>query len=224
MSARPRLGDRLEQAIDLHADVEREIAVGEADERTRGSSLRRTIIWLAITGISLYLVAPSVLETLSSWRDIKEFGAIWLLVMLLGQTATLASMWALQRIAIGTGTWPAIISSQLAGNAASKVAPGGGAMGAALQYRLLATAGVPREPAVSGLTAANLLTFAVVLALPVLAIPTLIRGSVDRTLLEAAVVGLIVFAILAALAAVVLAKDKPLLWIGGNAQRARHRP
>ena len=38
----------------------------------------------------------------------------------------------------------------------------------------------------SALTAVNLLVFAVVLALPVLAIPALLRGSVDRDLLETA--------------------------------------
>ena len=223
MSARPRLGDRLEHAIDLHADVEREIAVGEVEQTRRGPRLRRTIFWLTLTGISLYLVAPSVLDTLASWRNIKEFAPIWLLAMLVAQGLTMASMWLLQHTAIAVASWPAVITSQLAGNAMSKVAPGGGAIGAALQYRMLAAADVPREPAVSGLTAANILTFAIVLALPVLAIPALIRGSVNRTLVEAAIAGLVVFVILAALAAVVLAKDRPLLWIGRTAQRIRNR-
>jgi uncharacterized membrane protein YbhN (UPF0104 family) len=82
---------------------------------------------------------------------------------------------------------------------------------------------VPREPVVSGLTVTNILTFAVVLALPVLAVPALIRGSVHRTLLEAAVVGLLVFALLAALGAVTLRTDRLLSWIGRTAQRIRNR-
>jgi uncharacterized protein (TIRG00374 family) len=220
---RPRLGDRLEQAIEDHADAEREIARGEQEARARPRSLRRTIFWLAITGISLYLVAPSVLDTLSSWRDIKRFAPSWLLVMLLTQTAAIASLWALQHTAIAVATWPAVITSQLAGNAMAKVAPGGGAVGSALQYRMLVTAAVPSRPAVPGLTAANILTLAVVLALPVLAIPALIRGSVDRTLTEAAIGGLIIFVLLAAVGAVLLAMDGPLSWIGRVAQRIRNR-
>ena len=73
-----------------------------------------------------------------------------------------------------------MITSQLAGNALAKVAPGGGALGSALQYRMLVQAGLPPAATVSALTAVNLLVFAVVLALPVLAIPALLRGSVDR--------------------------------------------
>jgi uncharacterized protein (TIRG00374 family) len=176
-----------------------------------------------VTGVSLYLVLPSVLDTLSSWREIKRFSPGWLVVMLLAQTAAAASLWALQYIAIAVGSWPAVITSQLAGNAMAKVAPGGGAVGSALQYRMLVAAQVPPRPAVSGLTAANVLTFAVVLALPVLAIPSLIRGSVDRTLLEAAIAGLLVFVVLAAVGAVVLALDGPLAWVGRTAQRIRNR-
>jgi uncharacterized protein (TIRG00374 family) len=221
---RQRLGDRLEHAIEEHTDVEREIARGEVETRERPPrSLRRTIFWLAITGVSLYLVAPSVLDTLSSWRDIKKFAPAWLLVMLLAQTSAIASLWALQHTAIAVASWPAVVTSQLAGNAMAKVAPGGGAVGSALQYRMLVAARVPARPAVSGLTAANVLTLAVVLALPVLAIPALIRGSVDRTLMEAAFAGLIVFVVLAAIGAVLLAMDGPLAWVGRTAQRIRNR-
>jgi len=223
MASTPRLGDRVEHAIEERADAERQIARGEAEAPARRPNVVRTAVWLAITGISLYLVAPSLLDTLGSWRDIRRFAPAWLVVMLITQTASLASMWALQHIAIGVASWSAVISSQLAGNALSKVAPGGGAVGAALQYRMLTVAGVPGRPAISGLTAANLLTFAVMLALPVLAIPTLLRGSVHGTLLETAIVGLIVFVVLAALSAVLLIMDGPLEWVGRTAQRIRNR-
>src|SRR4051794_560135 len=223
MPERQRIGDRLEQAIEVHADAEREIAHGELQATREPRRLGRTIFWLAVTGVSLYLVAPSVLETLGSWRDVEKFAPAWLVAMLLAQAAAMASLWVLQHIAIAAGSWPAVISSQLAGNALAKVAPGGGALGSALQYKMLIAAHVPSRPAVSGLTAANLLTFAVVLAMPVLAIPALIRGAVHRTLVEAAIAGLIVFVLLAALGVVLLAHDRPLAWIGRMAQRIRNR-
>jgi hypothetical protein len=88
---------------------------------------------------------------------------------------------------------------------------------------MLVAARVPSEPILSGLTVTNILTFGVVLALPVLALPTLIRGSVHRTLAEAAIIGLVAFGVLAALAVVVLTTDRPLQWIGRTAQRVRNR-
>src|SRR5205823_6057532 len=143
----------------------------------------------------------------------QRFAPIWLVAMLLAQTTAIACLWALQHIAIAVGSWPAVISSQLAGNALAKVAPGGGAVGSALQYKMLIASRVPSRPAVSGLTAANLLTFAVMLALPVLAIPSLIRGSVQRTLIEAAVAGPVVFLVPAALAPWLPARRRPVVLI-----------
>jgi uncharacterized protein (TIRG00374 family) len=219
---RVRLGDRLERAIEERTDVEGTIERGEAEERPR-SSLRRTLFWLVVTGVSLYLVAPSVLDVLKSWQRIREVAPPWLAVMAALQGATLVCLWALQRLALHVHGWYAVASSQLAGNALSKVAPGGGAMGAALQYRMLVQAGLSRGPVVAGLTAASLLVFAVVLALPVLALPAFARGAVDRNLVEATIAGLAVFAVLFAIGVLMLAFDRPLRWVGRTLQRIRNR-
>ena len=42
-----------------------------------------------------------------------------------------------QYLSLHVARWQPVIASQLAGNALAKVAPGGGAMGSALQYRML---------------------------------------------------------------------------------------
>ena len=217
-----RLGDRLEQALEHHADVEGEIERGAAKEPTR-PALLGTIVKLAVCGVSLYLVAPSVLDLLASWRDLDQLALKWLLAMTLLQAAAVACMWALQRVALHTKDWYAVATSQLASNAISKVAPGGGAVGAALQYRMLMQAGIIGARAVAGLTAASLLTLAIVLALPVLALPALVRGDVNRTLVEATVAGLVVFCALFAIGAVMLVLDRPLAWTGRAIQRARNR-
>jgi uncharacterized protein (TIRG00374 family) len=218
-----RIGDRVEHAIDAHTNVEGEITRGATEAPTLQQRLVRTTVWLTITGVSLYLVLPSVLDTLAQWQDIKKFAPAWLLVMLLSQTAAIACLWALQHIAIGAASWGAVVRSQLSGNALAKVAPGGGALGAGLQYRVLVEEDVPSRPAVSGLTAANILTFAVVLALPVLTIPALIRGGAERTLVEATIAGLVVFVVLAVLGTIALTMDGPLAWAGRVAQRIRNR-
>src|SRR5262245_61980131 len=191
----PRVADRLERAIDDHARVDEEIARGEREQPSHGS-LRRTAFWLVITAVSLYLVAPSVIEVAGSWDNLDELAPWWFAAMAALQAATLASLWELQRLAIHVRPWRPVIASQLAGNALAKIAPGGRAVGAALQYKMLVQAGIDRARAVAGLTAANLLVFAVVLALPVLAVPAIVRGVVPRTLTEATIAGLVVFAAL----------------------------
>jgi uncharacterized protein (TIRG00374 family) len=216
------IGDRVEQAIEEHADAEREIERGEAETR-RPRNLRRTVFWLAVTGISLYLVAPSVIEVAGSWRGLERIGVPWFAAMAALQALAMACLWAVQRTALHDPPWSPIVTSQLAGNALAKIAPGGGAIGAGLQYRMLVEMGVDRGRAVAGLTAVNLLTFAVVLALPLLAVPAFIRGAVDRDLIEATVVGLAVFAVLLAAGAVLLAFDAPLVWVGRQIQRLRNR-
>jgi uncharacterized protein (TIRG00374 family) len=180
-------------------------------------------VWLAITGVSLYLVFPSVIDVLGSWRDIADFSAGALAGMAALQLASVACLWALQRVALRTRRWRPVIASQLAGNALSKIAPGGGALGAALQYRLLVQGGLPASSTVAALTAVNLLVFAVVLVLPVLAIPALIRGDVSRSLLQTAVAGLALAAVAVGLGALLLSTDRPLSWIGRTLQRVRNR-
>jgi uncharacterized protein (TIRG00374 family) len=217
------IGDRVENAISEHADAELEIERGERESESRGPSLRRTAFWLAVTGVSLYLVAPSLLDVLGSWRDLERIDWIWFPVMLALQVGSLACLWALQRMALHRARWRNVVESQLAGNALGKIAPAGGAIGAALQYRMLVEAGLERGRTVAGITAVNLLTFAVVLALPVLALPTFLRGSVDRTLVEATLIGVGVFALLSAAAVALIAFDRPLTLVGRAAQAVRNR-
>lgn len=223
---RSRVGDRVEAALEHRADVAGAVERGEREleaEPEKKGSLRRTAIWLAVGAVSLYLVAPSVVEVLGSWRDIEQVAPGWLAVMAVLQGLALACLWALQRLAIRGVAWRPVIASQLAGNALAKIAPGGGAMGAALQYRMLVAAGSAPGRTVAGLTAASLLTLAVVLAMPLLALPAILRGGVDHALLEAAVFGAIVFVALFAAGATVVASERPLLWLGRVIQRVRNR-
>jgi uncharacterized protein (TIRG00374 family) len=224
---RRRVGDRLEEAIEHRADVAGELARGELALETepakRGAALRRTIFWLVVSGVSLYLVAPSVIAVFGSWRQIERLSVGSLLAMAALQGAALFCLWALQLLSLRKARWQPVIASQLAGNALAKIAPGGGAMGAALQYRMLVEAGLPAPGVVSGLTAANLLTLAIVLALPVLAIPAILRGGVDPDLVNAAVGGLAVFVLLFVIGVLLLSSERPLRWVGRVIQRVRNR-
>jgi uncharacterized protein (TIRG00374 family) len=224
-SQRVSLGDRVERTIEDRFDLEREFELERAEPDDAGSqpSLRRTAFWLAVTGISLYLVAPGLLDVLGSASDLGRVRPIWFAVMALLQVLSMLCLWAVQRIALADPPWAPVVESQLAGNALSKIAPAGGAVGGALQYRMLVERGVDRARAATGVTAVNILTFAVVLALPVLALPAFFRGAVDRDLIEATLIGVAVFAVLLAVAITLLAFDRPLCWVGGRIQAIRNR-
>lgn len=218
------MGVRVEDAIERRLDVALEVAEGE--ERLEHEPRRnwiKTGIWLAITAISLYVVAPSLLDSLGSLDKLANIEPLWFVALAVCQGASLASLWVLQRLALRPVAMAPVVTSQLAGNALSKIAPGGGAVGAALQYRMLVQVGVDRQRAVGGLTAVNLLVFAAVLSLPVLAIPALLRGGVSDSLLQLAIVGIVLFVVLVALATVLLALDGPLAWVGGVVQKAGNR-
>lgn len=220
--AAPRVGDRIEGALEQRADAEAQIAAGQrrAPGRRR---LLRTAFWLTLTGVSLYVAAPALARTAGSWDDLATLTPGWAGAALALQGVSVVCLWWLQHVAIRGSEWHAVATSQLAGNAMAKVAPGGGAVGAALQYRLLVQAGVRRSRAVAGLTASNLLTLAIVLALPLLALPALVRGAVDRNLVEVALSGLAIFTVMLAVGALALIYDRPLLWVGGVVQRLRNR-
>jgi len=220
---RESLADRVERAIEARTDAATEIARGEAESVTKGPSIRRSIFWLTITGISLYLVAPSLLDVLGSWQNLGQISLLWFPLLALLQLASLACLWFLQRLTIPRAPWSGIVDSQLAGNALSKIAPGGGAMGAALQYKMLVERGVERGRAVAGITAVNLLTFGVVLGLPILALPSLFGGSVNHDLLQAGIISLVVFVLLAGLSATMLAADGPLRKVSGWIETLRNR-
>ena len=89
----------------------------------------RRIALLAVTGVSLYLVAPALLETFSSWQRLRDIwpGAVALIVAL--EFASLACVCLLQRLALQRPRWLPVVTSQLAGNAAAKIVPGGGLSG-----------------------------------------------------------------------------------------------
>src|SRR6476469_2885096 len=131
------LGDRIELAIEHHADTAGEIARGEEQ---KPHNLRRNVIWLAMTCVALYLVFPKVVEVFSSWRQITRFSIASLALMLGLQVAANGCLWDLQRLALRTRRWRPVIAAQLASNALSNIAPGGGPVGAALQYRMLVQA------------------------------------------------------------------------------------
>ena len=89
---------------------------------------------------------------------------------------------------------------------------------------MLVDAGAPRGSTATGLTATNLLTFGVLLGLPVLTVPAIIDGvSLDRSIQRMLGVALMLLIALVIGGVVLTVSDKPLLWVGRRAQAVHNR-
>jgi hypothetical protein len=74
-------------------------------------------LFLLLTGVSLYLLAPSLLEVFTSWRDVRTLDPVWVAAALGFEAASSVAVWELQRVLLRTPSWFAVGTSQLAGNA-----------------------------------------------------------------------------------------------------------
>ena len=101
---------------------------------------KRAVVVL-IAGVSIYLVFPAITEVLASWPRLSTLDPRWFAVAIGAEIAHFSCTFALQRLALRTRAWFPVITSQLAGNAVTLIMPGGAAVGAALQFRMLATSG-----------------------------------------------------------------------------------
>src|SRR5918999_3374516 len=179
---------------------------------------------LAVTGVSLYLLAPAVLEVFGAFDRLDDFNPLWWIAMVLLQVGSFACIWEVQRIAMRAERVAPVATSQLASTAFGRVVPGGVAAAGALQYAMLTRAGVPPGRAASGMTASSVLGFGILLALPLLALPAVLFGApVDAGLGRAALIGGVLFVLLSAAGAAAILWDGPLRLIGRAAQSVRNR-
>ena len=184
------------------------------------AALKR-LVPLLIAGVVLYGVAPAVLQVLGAYRRLGNLDPVWWVAVLATSAAGILCMCALQRLALNGAGWFPVITSQLAGTAFSKVVPGGSAAAAALQARMLVQAGVAPAEVGIGLTAGALLLLGALAGLPLLALPAVLLGRhIPDGLLQAGAIGLAVFVVLFAIAALLFANDGVLRAIGRGLRTA----
>ncbi|MGH1562283.1 lysylphosphatidylglycerol synthase transmembrane domain-containing protein [Mumia sp. DW29H23] len=167
---------------------------------------------LAVTGVGLYVVAPSLLTMFDAWPQLADVEVRWFVVLAALELCSFAALWWLTRIALTPGTdgeprpeedgvpapgppgWGTLAVAQMAGNAASKIIPGGAAAGAVVQGKVLVSAGQPGGAVASAMAATGLLGTAVLMLLPVLTVPALLIGPPPAEQLQ---LGLLVSLIIA---------------------------
>jgi uncharacterized protein (TIRG00374 family) len=133
--------------------------------------------------------------------------------------ASFACTYGLQRLVLRTRGWFAVVASGLTGNAVTNALPGGSAVGAAVQFRMLRTAGIDTDSAVGGLAATSILSVGGLLALPVFALPAILGGTqVSAGLDHAALLGLAGFGLFIVFGVVVMVSDRPLAMAGSLVQ------
>lgn len=172
---------------------------------------------LAITGISLYLVFPGLVELWSSFPELASIQRVtWTIIgMFCLEAMSFASLWWLQHICFRTASWKAIITSQLSSNAVGRIVPAGAPAAAAMQYRMLTEDGVKRADVGTGTAVLTLITQGALLGLPLLALPAIWFGPpVNENLVRGATVALIAFVGALLLGAALLLRNRPVRWVG----------
>ena len=184
----------------------------------------KRVLAVAAAGAAIYLVLPRLIAVLGAWPRLSTLNPVWFTVALAAELASFTCNFALQRLALRTRGWFAVVSAGLAGNAITDSLPGGDAAGAAVQFRMLTTAGFDTDTAVGGLTAFSLLGVGGLLALPLFALPTILAGApVSPGLVHTALLGIAGFVLYAIFGVIVLRTERPLAALGRAAQRVWNR-
>ena len=173
------------------------------------------LIFLAFTLIALYVLWPSLLKVFSAWPELLRLAPEWFVVMLGLEVASFVCVWGLQRIALRSRSWFGVATAQLAGNAVSRLVPGGAAAGGAVQFGMLVADGVEPAQVGTGLTVASLISTATLLILPLLSVPAVLLGRpVPSGLAQAAWLGGAVFVVAFGFGWMLLANDRAILAVG----------
>ena len=80
---------------------------------TPGAITRRGLL-LLVTAVSLYLLAPALLEVFGAFDELDEISPLWFPAMVALQIGSYACIWGVQRLAVRAEHWGPVITSQLA--------------------------------------------------------------------------------------------------------------
>lgn len=184
----------------------------------------RPAVLLAVTGVSLYLLLPSLLAVFGSWHSLAHLDWRFAPLVLACEVASYVCLWELDRIALHTRAWFPVATAQLSGNLVGRILPGGGATSTAFAASMLRRAGIDAGEAAAAFAASTGLQLATTLALPVLALPAIAGGApVSRGLDKAAYLGIAVLVLLLAAATAAFVSDRPLELAGRAVQWALNK-
>ncbi len=122
------------------------IDAAQAHPLTWKTLVKRALV-VAVAGAAIYLVLPSIIAVLGAWPRLSTLNLAWFALALVAEVASFTCNFALQRLALRTRGWFAVVTAGLSGNAVTDSLPGGDAAGAAVQFSMLTAAGsTPTRP------------------------------------------------------------------------------
>jgi uncharacterized protein (TIRG00374 family) len=183
------------------------------------------VLLFAVTVVALVVMWPSLASVYGELGTIAEVSPGWLAAIAVVVVLQMIANWELYRIVMRTSRWFDIAAPQLAGNAASHLLPGGNAIGAGLQVRMLRTAGFSMSQIVPALGAAGVLgTVAGFIALPVVVLAASAAGShVESSLVAAMWIGAALLSVLLVAIVVIASRDRPWRLVASAVSAARSR-
>lgn len=153
---------------------------------------------LVVGAVAIYGLAPTLVSVWSEAPRAAEIGWLGLLAMVALETASFSCTWMLHRLAGGVD-WFTAATTQLTANAVSRVVPAGGAVGAAVTYRMWSVAGMTSTAAGTALAVTSMLQTVTLFALPVMSLLVAGLGApVPKSLTTVAFGGAVVAIILLA--------------------------
>ena len=141
----------------------------------------KSVVLLAVTAVSLYLLLPGLISVFSSWRSLEHLDWPFAVLVLLFELASSFCLWEVDRIALASNGWFPIACAQFGWQCAWPDRPW---LGDAVHGGDAAEGWVDGGEAAASLTASTGLQITTALTLPVLALPAMIgerRNAGDRS-------------------------------------------
>ena len=193
------------------------INAAQAHPLTWKTIVKRALV-VAVAGAAIYLALPSLIAVLGAWPRLT-LNPAWFALALVAELASFTCNFALQRLALRTQSWFAVVTAGLSGNAVTDSLPGGDAAGAAVQFSMLTAPGFDTDTAVGGLTAFSLLGVGGLLALPLFALPVILAGvPASPGLVHTALLGIAGFVLYTVFGVIMLYTERPLAALGRAVQ------
>ncbi len=176
--------------------------------------VRRAII-LFVGMLSLYYFAPDILELINSAPELVQINRRWFFLMIVFEVISFGFLWWLTRIVLPNVSWFVASTSQLASNAASRIIPGGAAVGGAVLFRMLAVSGTSSGQAGAALAATSGLSTTALAAFPAAGVALAVAGApIPESLVPAVLAGGVLFPLLVCVGVVSVRTTRPLLRLG----------
>ncbi len=176
--------------------------------------VRRAII-LFVGMLSLYYFAPDILELINSAPELVKISRRWFFLMIVFEVISFGFLWWLMRIVLPQASWFVAATSQLASNAASRIIPGGAAVGGAVLYRMLAVSGTSSGQAAAALAATSGLSTTALTGFPAAGVALAAAGApIPESLVPAVLAGGVLFPLLVCVGVVAVRTTRPLLRLG----------